>query len=286
MVDEVAAVSEETQEVPVSVIGDDGNFSENWMELAGVSEDLRGDLTLKSCKNINGMASQLVNAQKMIGKSANMVVVPTEQSTQAEWDEFHAKTGRPDDTSGYEFTHAEEIGEVNAEVETAFKNLAHSEGLRPETVQKLIELDDQRILAMRGQMAKDAETELATCEEQLKTQWGAAYDERKHLANRMIEENTTEDTKQSVLDAIGNSPVVADFLANIAKKFVEHKIISADLTQPTPTDALAAAEELRNTPGYISGELSNTSPSRYKQITKEITTLMQKAYPDKTNQLV
>ena len=280
---EVAEVSAQEQEVPVSVIGEDGNFSENWMELSGVEEDLRGDLTLKSCKNIKGMASQLVNAQKMIGKSANMVVVPTEQSTQSEWDEFHKSTGRPDTPDDYAITHAEEVGEIDGEVETAFKNLAHSEGLRPSTVQKLIALDDQRVLAIREAMAKSQEAELTACEEKLKEQWGAAYEERKHLANRMIAENTTEDTKQSVLGAIGNSPVVADFLANIAKKFVEHKVISADVDTPTPVEASAKADELRATPGYLSGELAKTSPARSQQITNEIRVLMQKAYPKKGN---
>lgn len=281
---EVAEVSGETQEVPVStIIGEDGNFTENWMETAGVEEDLRADLTLKSCKNVKGMASQLVNAQKMIGKNANMVVVPTEQSTQSEWDEFYSKTGRPETVDDYAITHAEEIGDIDGEVEAAFKNLAHSEGLRSSTVQKLIELDDQRILGMRNAMVKAQEAELTACEEKLKEQWGAAYDERMHLANRMIAENTTEDTKDSVLNAIGNSPVVADFLANIAKKFVEHKVITADLDMPTPVEALAEAEKLRATPGYLSGELAKTSPARVKQITAEIATLTQKAYPKKGN---
>jgi hypothetical protein len=66
----------------------------------------------------------------------------------------------------------------------------------------------------------------------------------------------------------------------MAKKFVEHKVITADINTPTPTDALAAAETLRNTPGYITGELANTSPARYKQITQEISSLMEQAYPE------
>ena len=230
-----------------------------------------------------GLASQLVNAQKMIGKSADMVVVPTEKSTQAEWDEFHSKTGRPDTIDGYEISHAEGIGEIDAEVETALKNFAHSKGLSPATVQGLIELDDARMLAMRQAMDDADVAEKQTTEEALKKQWGGAYEERLHLANRMINENASEENKEAVLEVIGNNPIVADFLANIAKKFVEHKIINADVSQSTPVEALGKAEELRNTTGYITGELANTSPVRYKQITQEIATLMETAYPEKGN---
>jgi len=275
-------LSEETQvaEESVSMFGENGDFAENWMEAANVPEDLRGDLTLKSTKSVAGLASQLVNAQKLIGKNADMVVVPNEKSSETEWSDFYKATGRPDTPDEYEITHMEELGEVDSELESAFKNLAHSEGLRPSTVQKLIEMDDNRIMAMRTAFDNAKIQEAADAEEALKKQWGSAYEERLHLANRMIAENVSDDNKQGVLDAIGNNPYVADFLANIAKKFVEHKIISADVNAPTPVEALAKADELRNTPGYLNGELSKTSPARHKQITLEISKIMEHAYPE------
>lgn len=278
--------SEETQVATesVSMFGDDGStFTENWMETAGVSEELRSDLTLKSTKNIAGLASQLVNAQKLIGQNANMAVIPTDQSTDLERAEFNKLCGCPDTPAEYTITHAEEVGEVDAETEMGFKNLAHSHGLRPETVQALIELDDARMLAMRQGMEDEKVQKATDCTEALKKQWGGAYEERLHLANRMIAENASEDNKAEVLNAIGANPIVADFLANMAKKFVEHKIINADINTPTPLDAKAQADTLRQTPGYISGELANTSPSRYKQITQEITALMEQAYPESGN---
>lgn len=275
--------SEETQvaESPVSYVGEDGNFVENWMEVAGLPEDLRSNQTLKTTKNLSGLASQLVNSQKMIGKTADMTLLPNEKSTQSEWDEFYSKIGRPDTPDEYEITHAEELGEIDTETEGAFKNLAHSLGLNQTQVQKLIELDDSRMVGMQQAMEEAKVQQMQEAEDALKKQWGAAYDERLHLANRMIEENVSDQNKDAVLDAIGNNPHVADFLANIAKKFVEHKVISAEVDQPTPVEALAAIEELRGTPGYITGELSNTSPARYKQITQDIAKLYEKAYPSK-----
>jgi hypothetical protein len=216
----------------------------------------------------------------MIGKNPNMVVLPTEQSTEQEWSDFHKAAGRPDTPDEYQITHAEGMGEINAETETVFKNFAHSEGLRPSTVQKLAALDDQRVMALKQSIIDHKEQQKADCIEVLNKKWGGAMAERTALAERMINENASEENREQMLEAIGNSPAAADFLANIAKKFVEHKIISADVNTPTPNDALAAAETLRNTPGYINGELANTSPARYKQITQEISKLMEQAYPE------
>ena len=282
-------IAETTSEVTpvatesVSMFGADGNFNEGGMETAGIPEDLRGNQTLQTTKSVASMASQLVNAQGLIGKNANMAVIPTELSTDLERAEFNKLCGCPDTPDEYTITHAEELGEVDAEVELGFKNLAHSHGLRPETVQALSELDDARMMNMREAMANADVQAKSDAEETLKKQWGAAYDERIHLANRMVSENASDTNKEAILNSIGNDPVVADFLANMAKKFVEHKIISADVSTPTPLDALAKADELRSTPGYVTGELANTSPAKYKQITQQISGLMQQAYPEPGN---
>jgi uncharacterized protein len=282
---EVAEPSAGEQEVavsdaPTSYIGEDGNFTDGWMQASGISEDMQSNLTLKSTKNVASMASQLINAQKMIGKQPNMMVMPTEQSTQVEWDDFHKSCGRPDTPDEYTITHHEDMGDGNPEMETAFKNLAHSEGLRPETVQKLMELDDSRIMGMRQAMQEAEIQATEKCEADLKSKWGNAYEERLHLANRMIEENTNDETKDMLLSKVGSDPAVADFLANMAAKFVEHKVISADVTKHTPSDALAEADMLRNTPGYLNGQLKQTSPSKYKQITRDIAALYAEAHPE------
>ena len=255
----------------------DGNLPDGWMEDYGVAEDLRGDLTLKSTKHIATMASQLVNAQKMIGK--NTTSIPNADSPQTEWDSFHDNF-RPATAGDYEMNHLEGAGEINAEVESQMREFFHSEGLRASTVQKLVELDDARMMDMRAAFDKAEEQKNADCESACKKEWGAAYDERLQLANRMINENVSEEKRAYLLEKIGNDAAVSDFLANIASKFVEHKIIDATITQNTPLDALAKADELRNTPGYINGELANTSPARYKQITQELADLYADAYPE------
>jgi hypothetical protein len=272
------ASAEETQVATetVSYVGEGGILNEGWMEGLGVHEDLRNDLTLKSTKNVAGLASQLVNAQKMIGK--NMTSLPNADSTDVEWDAFKDNF-RPATAGDYTFEHIEGM-EVNEEFETSIKEFAHQKGWRQEDVQDLIALDDARIAGMKDAIAQAEAQKMTDAETALKKEWGGAYEERLHLANRMINDNVSEENKAAILEQVGNNPVIANFLADIAAKFVEHKIIDASITKSTPMDAIAKAEELMHTAGYITGELAKTSPARHKQITEEIAALNAEAYPE------
>lgn len=86
-------------------LGEDGAFSENWLEQAyGETDPMRSDPTLVNTKTVRSMASQLVNAQKQIGQFAGgreFAILPNEQSDEAEIKEYHKKTGVPDDVAGY-----------------------------------------------------------------------------------------------------------------------------------------------------------------------------------------
>ena len=274
---ENTSVETGSEETVSETVAFNGNLGEGWMEQYGVHEDLRGNQGLQCTKTVASMASQLVNAQNMVGK--NVVPIPNADSPQTEWDAFHDNF-RPSTAGDYAIEHAEGVGEIDAVAEGAFKEFVHAEGLRPSTVQKLSDMHDQYVINAEAIVAKAEEQKFTDCETALKKQWGAAFEERKALANRMISENVSDENKGALLDYMGTNPFVADFLANIAAKFVEHKIIDATLKQNTPGDALAKADDLRSTPGYIDGTLANTSPARYKQITADISALMEEAYPE------
>ena len=106
----------------------------------------------------------------------------------------------------------------------------------------------------------------------LRQQWGAAYDERLAAANRMIAENTTEQNKPAILARIGNDPVVADFLATIAKKnFSEdtapgHQETSTALT---PGEAKLKMNELV-AERAAQPNLRGDNPSKYTRLNQEI----------------
>ena len=65
---------------PVALVNADGTFSENWKE--SLPEEIRGDKSLDVVTDFNGLVSQHINAQKMLGK--DKVVLPGPNATDEE----------------------------------------------------------------------------------------------------------------------------------------------------------------------------------------------------------
>jgi len=120
-------------------------------------------------------------------------------------------------------------------------------------------------------MARTAEAEQAAVKESLEQKWGVdAYNERMHFAKRAIEENTTPENKDALLQAIGNNQHILEFVAEISKKFKEAERIDPDGTVKsvmTKDEHLMKAKELMETPGYTKGTLP---PAQMERLQKEI----------------
>jgi len=202
----------------------DGKFSEGWRDL--LDEDLREEKSLESIKDIGSLARSYVHTKRMVG--ADTIKVPSEKSTEAEWEELFDRIGRPKTSDEYELPIPEEYKEhYNEDLIQAGRSLFHKIGLSQKQAQALWAFEQQRLEKAVADQAANAEAEMRSAEEALRQKWGDKFDARIHLANRMIAENTAdEENKNAVVAAIGNNPHVADFLANIGEKFIEHKVIT------------------------------------------------------------
>jgi len=282
MAEEVADNTEtqdtETVQESVSIIGDDGKFVEGWKD--SLDEGIRHEKCLDTVDSVPAMAKMMVHGQKMIGR--DKVVLPTDNSTQVEWDEFYKQLGRPETVDDYEIDIPAELTEhVDPNMLQEAKTIFHAAGLNQKQATALMDFEKMRIANGLKAVEDQAVAEKALAEKTLREKWGTAYDEKLHLANRMIAENTNDESKDAVLTAVGNNSHVADFLATIATKFIEGGVI--DGTTPgksTPTEAKAQAEALRSTPGYMDGQLKKTNPVMYDRITEEITELFKQVYPE------
>ena len=261
-----------------SWVNEEGKLSEGWKEQ--LSEDIRGEKSLDTFDDIPGMAKMLVHGQKMLGR--DKIALPTEVSTPEEMDEFYRQIGRPETKDDYKMEVPDELADVmDANVIEGAKELFHKIGLTQAQADALFAFDQKRYSdAMQG---NEASSEQATkdAEAALRSKWGAAYDERLHIANKMIADNTDDSNREQVLASIGNNPMVADFLANIGKKFMEGGLVDGVSTSiNTPLEAKAKADELRSTPGYLNGQLAKANPSMHARITEQITEQMKLAYPE------
>ena len=133
-----------------------------------------------------------------------------------------------------------------------YRDLAHKIGLTQKQAEALWDINNARVGQGLEAMAEASQKERDAAEQALRSKWGTAYDDRLNLANQMIRDNVPdEESRQKLVEAVGNSPQVAEFLANIGLKFIEHKVIPDSAGRmPTPDDMkLKIAEAMKN-PAY------------------------------------
>jgi hypothetical protein len=261
-----------TPAAPTFLVGADGKFVDNWRD--HLPEDVKSEKTiLDKYQDFPSAIKGLVYAQKMVG--ANKVAIPSKDATQADWDAFYEAGGRPKAQTEYQFNTPEELkASIDSKILEAAAEKFHKAGYNQKQVDAAYEMYTGMIIEGQKQVEAQKAQELANAETALKEKWGTAYEQRLHLANRMVEENAG-DNKEVILGAIGNNPVVADFLANIAKKFMEHKVPIGDVvtdTGMTPAEAEAAMIEKIQERGS-DPQLRYTNRAKYDRLTKEINDL-------------
>lgn len=258
------------QETPSPLVNHEGAFSEKWKD--SLPEEIRGEKMLDNLGDFHGLMKQFVHAQKQIGK--DKVVLPDEKSTENDWNVFYEKIGRPKTVGDYKFAKDENLPEDSYDdnIITKFLEGAHKVGITQKQIDYLSQFEAERIKGGLEALQEQQERDRNEAERAVKAKWGAAYDQMLHLANYIINENTEEGAdRQALLERAGNDPVFADYMARLCKKYeAEDKAVMSQMKTPTPADAISQAEQLRATPGYTSGELYNSNPAKYNEITRKI----------------
>lgn len=259
-------------------VNTDGTFKDGWAT-ALVPEDLQGLGVYKTVTNVGDALKQLGHLEKLRGKQGKGVFVPAEDATPTERELFYKAMGRPDTPEGYAFDIPKEMeAAYSKESVQAARQAAHEAGLTPKQFAAIMDFDRKRYESAAQQHVADAASAVEAAEKALRARWGAAYDERLHIANRIVAENVPEADKAAVLAAIGNNPVVADFLATVGKKFMEDGTVrpgAAVTGALTPAEIRGKITELEATPGFIitnavtGTSLRQTNPAQYQRLIRD-----------------
>lgn len=260
------------------IIASDGTFAENWRDR--LPEDLRGEKTLESIKDLPGAMKMLVHAQRKLG--AEKIVKPTDKSSPEEWAEFYNAVGRPETAEGYKVELPKDTAQYYDKnlIAEAQKTL-HEAGITQKQFDAIMAFEAKRLSMSLEQSEKAAEAAAKTSEETLRKDWGKDYEANLHRANRMIAENVPDDQKAELLGFIGNNATVAKFLANIASKFSEDTAIDPSATVQSGGGLADQIAKLRQTPGYADGTLRQNNRAEFDRIQKQLGELYKRAYPSK-----
>jgi len=244
---EVEAEAEATT-TPTPIIGEDGKFVTNWQET--LPEDIRGEKSLRDFKDVTGLAKSWVSARRMLGK--DKVAIPSESSTDGEWEEFYNAGGRPKTAADYNLKRPETLPEeyYDKELVSKAQELFHKIGLNKKQAEALFAFNNENAMAALKNHTTGQEMAMRELEDGLHKEWGKAYEQKVHLGNVAIEQGTAgnDELKERLTQKFGNDPDFIRFAATLGGKFAEHGVKGSLI--PTPADIDVKIHELMMQDAY------------------------------------
>jgi len=219
--------------------------AEDWRGM--IPEDIRGHRSLSHISDIGALAKSYVHAQSMIG--ADKVVVPGKHATPEEWSDFYAKTGRPEAPDGYEIATPEN---GNQEMTDWFSQTAHDLGLNTRQAQELFNRYNDFADSMNSQGTIDREAFVAQTEQDLRAEYGEAFEDRLENGRAVVEEFANPEIMEMQMSdgtMLGDHP---DFIRMVAQigEFISSRLGEDQLegmkvsNAMTPDDAKRELEEI------------------------------------------
>lgn len=241
--EQVAEVSADA-EVAQSVASDD------WRST--IPEEIRGHKSLEHIQDVGALAKSYVNAQSMIG--ADKLAIPGKHATDDDWAEVYTRLGRPDSPEGYELNNEVPEGvELSNDMLEWFKGTAHEIGLSGRQAQQLLDKYNAQLGAMTQVDDGQYEQMQQQVQNELRQEYGAAFDDRMAVANAVVLEHGNADLNEvEMADGrmLGDHPEFIKMMVNIGE-FIRTRIGEDSLEGVktsgalTPADAQARLSELR-----------------------------------------
>lgn len=257
--------------IPTEFFGTDGVLNEGWQ--GTLAEDIREEKSLLSFKSVGDLAKSFVNTKKMVG--ANVIPVPGDLTSESEWEEFHKAGGRPDTVADYNLKAPEGFPEATLEQVfpkarlEAWQERFFKGGVSKKAADLFIAEFANDMAADLQVMNQAQESEMAELTSGLATEWGAAFEQKKHLGNIAMDEAASsmvngklvvnEEFKARLVQKAGNDPDIIRAFANLGEKFAEGKPPGFTAV-PTPSDYQDQIDKLMADPLYTKG----TQPQRMK----------------------
>jgi hypothetical protein len=203
--------------------------------LERLDEKYRKEPALKDFKDPNALAQSFLDTQRMVGADkAKFVAIPKDETDTKAWNDFYAAQGRPESADKYvvpKRADGKDYGAEDVALQKAMLPALHEAGLSQRQIDKLIPKWNEVVGGMlsSGEAASAAAMESAS--KALKTELGAAYDEKLGLATDAIKHYAGElklgdAIVKDMEDAkLGNHPGLFKLLAHIGAQLKEDGLL-------------------------------------------------------------
>lgn len=244
------------------LLGEDGAFQDGWRDLAFPGDEgevLRKDQTLANIKDIRTMAKQVVSGESTIGKLSggrDFAILPNEQSTDEERNEFHTKCGRPASAEEYGFDKVPEGTPKDDKFIAKMGQVCFEAGISKTAGAKLM----AGYMEYYAGLTKDMDTEEklgdAEANKQLHTILGSGYDAKKaswEFAIEALARPIDNDFADTLKKEMPYDVFAAQLMAKIGDMISEDQGLKDTPSQTgfTPADARSKANEIMTDPYYV-----------------------------------
>lgn len=200
--------------------GSSAGSMQDWR--ASLDETLRADPTLADIKDLNGLAKSYVHAQRMIGK--DKITIPQEGADPSEWDGFYERLGRPGD-GNYKLDPAGLMPEdlpFDPQVLDRFKKVFHAAGLNQKQAEGVFKNYLEYVGEVHSNNQQGVEAQRQEWVNNVKKEFGRAFDERVDLAVRAVETFGGEElVKWLDQTGMGDHPMFVKMFAKIGQQMQE-----------------------------------------------------------------
>jgi hypothetical protein len=222
-----------------------------------IPEDLRDHPSLSPIKDVGNLAKSYINAQQLIG--ADKLAAPKNPSEE-QLSEIYNYLGKPETPDAYEVAVDGNI--ITEEAANSYKDVAHKLNLTPQQASGILEYYKGLATNTQEQAVQNIEYQREQVENDLKKEWGQAYDQKISSAGQVIKEyGNPEMLEWQLADGtkLGNHPEFIKAFANIAdfRQSVTSEDTISNTTSGsvmTPKEAQAEIDAIMRSPDYMNRE--------------------------------
>jgi hypothetical protein len=218
---------ETAQPVATSITVSGGDTPVSWK--SSISEEFRNDPNIEKFTEIDSLAKSYINATKMIGQ--DKLVIPTNNSTEDQWNEVYSKLGRPESADKYSLDATSETVQMDEGAIKSFAEQSHKLGLNNKQAQGILEYYKNNMEGTAQQSRIDTETAQTQAEQQLRQEWGRDFEGKVKQAGALAKANIDPEVLDMTLSngtRLGDHPDIIKGFAKIAGMMSEDKILSTE----------------------------------------------------------
>ena len=222
-----------------------------------IPEDLRDHPSLSPIKDVGNLAKSYINAQQLIG--ADKLAAPKNPSEE-QLSEIYNQLGKPETPDAYEVAVDGNI--ITEEAANSYKDVAHKLNLTPQQASGILEYYKGLATSTQEQAVQSIEHQREQVGNDLKKEWGQAYEQKISGAGQAIREyGNPEMLEWQLADGtkLGNHPEFIKAFANIAdfRQSVTSEDTISNTTSGsvmTPKEAQAEIDAIMRSPDYVNRE--------------------------------